>query len=62
MSAELWEYKNDIKEKINKIKEDIKITENEIEKLSKISIKKDITKRHIEDYIFYINLLWEKLV
>lgn len=53
-------FKNDIKEKINKIKEDIKTTENEIEKLSKISIKKDITKRHIEDYIFYINSLWEK--
>lgn len=54
------DFKKDIKEKINKIKEDIKIIEEEIEKLSKVSTKKDITKRHIEDYIFYISSLWEK--
>lgn len=54
------DFKVDIKNKVKQIKEDIKITENEIEKLSKLNTENTIKKRHIQDYIFYISSLWEK--
>jgi len=54
------DFKVDIKKKVKQIKEDIKTTESEIEKLSKLNTENSIKKRYIEDYIFYISSLWEK--